>query len=252
MYKRYIRIVFMYEVYTDGSCLGNPGRGGWGAIGNDFKLSGKQSNTTNNVMEMTAILKALEECGKRNIDEVCIFTDSQYVKNGISSWIINWKKNEWKTSTGTAVKNKELWIAIDEARSKLKYVDWKWVKAHNGDPKNEEVDKLAFESAGGTVKSSKNKFYRVIRGHIPGVYTTWKDAKTQIDGYSGAVYKSFASEEEAWKWVVEPRVVKGARILLNVPYDEKDEAKSHGAKWDPEEKKWWVQEMKPDLEKYIG
>ena len=242
----------MYDVYTDGSCLGNPGRGGWGAIGNDFKLSGKQSNTTNNVMEMTAVLKALEECGKRNIDEVCIFTDSQYVKNGISSWIINWKKNEWKTSTGTAVKNKELWIAIDEARSKLKYVNWKWVKAHNGDPKNEEVDKLAFTSAGGIVKSGKNKFYRVIRGHIPGVYTTWKDAKAQIDGYSGAVYKSFTSEEEALKWVVEPRAVKGARILLNVPYDEKDVAKSHGAKWDPDEKKWWVQEMKPDLEKYIS
>lgn len=255
MHKRNAQIVYMYEVYTDGSCLGNPGRGGWGAIGNDFKLSGAQPNTTNNVMEMTAILKALEECVKRSIDEVCIYTDSQYVKNGISIWIINWKRNEWKTSTGTSVKNKELWIAIDEARNKLKRVDWKWVKAHNGDPKNEEVDALAFASAGGVVKSGtgkKHKFYRVVRGHIPGVYTTWKEAKMQIDGYSGAVYKSFTTEEEALKWVVEPPTSKCVRILLNVPYDEKDIVKSHGAKWDPEEKTWWVQEMRPALEKYIG
>jgi len=114
----------MYDVYTDGSCLGNPGRGGWGVVSDDFKLTDKQPNTTNNQMEMTAILKALEECSK-----------------------INWKKNGWKTAAGTPVKNKELWIAIDEARNKLKYVEWKWVKAHNGDPKNEEVDNLARESA---------------------------------------------------------------------------------------------------------
>ena len=76
----------MYEIYTDGSCLGNPGRGGWGVVSDDFKLCGKQGDTTNNVMEMTAILKALEECLKRDIQEVCIFTDSQYVKNGIVSF----------------------------------------------------------------------------------------------------------------------------------------------------------------------
>jgi|TARA_B110000305_G_scaffold85905_1_gene96744 ribonuclease HI len=137
----------MYDVYTDGSCLGNPGRGGWGVVSDDFKLTDKQPNTTNNQMEMTAILKALEECSKRDIQEVRIFTDSNYVKNGINVWIINWKKNGWKTAAGTPVKNKELWIAIDEARNKLKYVEWKWVKAHNGDPKNEEVDNLARESA---------------------------------------------------------------------------------------------------------
>jgi ribonuclease HI len=94
----------MYEIYTDGSCLGNPGRGGWGVVSDDFKLCGKQSDTTNNAMEMTAILKALEECVKRDIQEVCIFTDSQYVKNGISSWIIKWKKNNWVTRTGTTSK----------------------------------------------------------------------------------------------------------------------------------------------------
>tara|TARA_B110000459_G_scaffold50249_1_gene56141 strand:+ start:1614 stop:2042 length:429 start_codon:yes stop_codon:yes gene_type:complete len=137
----------MYEIYTDGSCLGNPGRGGWGVVSDNFKLSAGQSNTTNNQMEMTAILKALEECSKRDIQEVRIFTDSNYVKNGINVWIINWKKNGWRTSTGTPVKNKELWMAIDEARNKLGLVEWKWVKAHNGNPKNEEVDKLARESA---------------------------------------------------------------------------------------------------------
>jgi ribonuclease HI len=137
----------MYEIYTDGSCLGNPGRGGWGVVSDNFKLSAGQPNATNNQMEMTAILKALEECSKRDIQEVRIFTDSNYVKNGINVWIINWKKNGWRTSTGTPVKNKELWMAIDEARNKLGLVEWKWVKAHNGNPKNEEVDKLARDSA---------------------------------------------------------------------------------------------------------
>jgi ribonuclease HI len=137
----------MYEVYTDGSCLGNPGRGGWGVVSDNFKLTAGQPNTTNNQMEMTAILKALEECSRRDIQEVCIFTDSNYVKNGITMWIIKWKKNGWKTSTGAPVKNKELWVAIDEARNKLKLVEWRWVKAHNGNPKNEEVDTLARESA---------------------------------------------------------------------------------------------------------
>ena len=234
----------MYEVYTDGSCLGNPGRGGWGVVGEDFKLSAGQSDTTNNQMEMTAILKALEECLKRDIQEVCIFTDSQYVKNGISSWIINWKRNDWVTSTGTPVKNKELWIAIDEVRNKLKLVNWKWVKAHNGDLKNEEVDKLAYEAAGGTAA----KFYGIIRGHIPGIYTTWGEAKTQIDEYPGAVYKSFKTRPEAEKYMNTP--VKEC-IYLNVPFSDKDHVKSFGAKWDPVKKKWWVQEMKPELENYI-
>jgi ribonuclease HI len=247
----------MYEVYTDGSCLGNPGRGGWAVVGDDFKLSGKQPNTTNNAMEMTAVLKALEECLERDIQEVCIFTDSQYVKNGISSWIVNWKKNDWVTSTGTQVKNKELWIAIDEVRNKLKVVEWKWVKAHNGHPKNEEVDTLAYEAAGGTVKTKTVsattktktvKFYGVVRGHIPGIYTTWDEAKTQIDGYPGAIYKSFKTQSEADEYMNTP--VK-EYIYLNVPFSDKDRVKSLGAKWDPVEKKWWVQEMKPELENYL-
>lgn len=245
----------MYEIYTDGSCLGNPGRGGWGVVSDDFKLSGKQCDTTNNAMEMTAILKALEECVKRNIQEVCIFTDSQYVKNGISLWIVKWKKNDWITSTGTPVKNKDLWIAMDEMRNKLKTVEWKWVKAHNGDPKNEEVDTLAYEAAGGTPKTKtpsgtkKQKFYAVVKGHITGIYTTWDEAKTQVDGYPGAVYKSFKTEEEAGKFMNTP--VK-ERIYLNVPFEEKDRVKSLGAKWDAEKKKWWIVKMIPELENYLG
>ncbi len=137
----------MYEIYTDGSCLGNPGAGGWGAIGKDMKLCGAMANTTNNIMEMTAVAKALEECVKRDISEVRIFTDSNYVKNGITKWIINWKKNGWMTSAGTPVKNKELWIQIDAFREKVKMIEWRWVKAHNGHPQNEAVDTLARECA---------------------------------------------------------------------------------------------------------
>ena len=137
----------MYEVYTDGSCLGNPGRGGWAAISNDFKLCGSQPNTTNNIMEMTAIIKALEQCIWMENKEVCIITDSNYVKQGITSWIHNWKKNGWKTTNGGDVKNKELWVKLDNAREKITMIEWKWVKAHNGNTKNEEVDKLARECA---------------------------------------------------------------------------------------------------------
>jgi ribonuclease HI len=137
----------MYEVYTDGSCLGNPGRGGWGAISKDFKLCGAQPNTTNNVMEMTAIIKALEQCLWMEKKHVCIITDSNYVKNGITGWIHNWKRNGWKTANGTDVKNKELWVKMDNLRQKLTMIEWRWVKAHNGNSQNEAVDKLARECA---------------------------------------------------------------------------------------------------------
>ena len=137
----------MYEIYTDGSSLGNPGPSGLGVVSDSFKLSAGQPNSTNNRMEMTAILRALEESVKRDIQEVRIFTDSNYVKQGINSWIIKWKQNGWMTSAGAPVKNKDLWIAIDEMRNKLNIVEWRWVKAHNGDPRNEEADTLARESA---------------------------------------------------------------------------------------------------------
>ena len=134
-------------VYTDGSCLGNPGPGGWAVLGPDFKLSGGQDNTTNNIMEMTAVVKALEECIKREIGSVTIFTDSNYVKNGITSWIKKWKLNGWKTSSGTAVKNKDLWVKIDKLSQEISNVEWKWVRAHNGQPQNELVDTMARQEA---------------------------------------------------------------------------------------------------------
>lgn len=235
----------MYEVYTDGSCLGNPGRGGWGVISKDITLSGNLRNTTNNVMEMTAVAKALEACINYGHDHVRIYTDSNYVKNGITQWIHNWKKNGWKTSLGEDVKNKELWMQIDTLREKIKIVEWEWVKAHNGNPLNEEVDTLAREAAGAM---KKQKFYAVVKGCTPGIYTTWDEAKTQVNGYPGAIYKSFKTEEEAEEFMNTP--VK-ERIYLSVPYEEKDRVKSMGARWDPTKKKWWVQVMKPELEIYV-
>ena len=137
----------MYEIYTDGSCLGNPGRGGWAAIGEGMKLGGNLRDTTNNVMEMTAVVKALEKCLELGILSVRIFTDSNYVKQGITAWIKNWKRNGWKTASGTPVKNKELWIQLDVLTHKMDIIDWKWVKAHNGNPQNEAVDAYARECA---------------------------------------------------------------------------------------------------------
>lgn len=137
----------MRDIYTDGSCLGNPGPGGWAVAGAGIQMSGGQDQTTNNVMEMTAVVKALETCLVRDILEIRLFTDSNYVKNGITSWIKNWKRNGWRTSVGAPVKNKELWIEIDTLSQKMKCVEWKWVKAHNGHPQNELVDRLAREEA---------------------------------------------------------------------------------------------------------
>ena len=138
----------MIKIYTDGACSGNPGKGGWAAVilnGNSIeKISGSAENTTNNRMELMALISALKFVKDQNLE---IFTDSKYAKDGIEKWIINWKKNGWMTSTGTLVKNKELWIQIDTLREKIKMVEWRWVKAHNGHPLNEAVDTLARECA---------------------------------------------------------------------------------------------------------
>ena len=137
----------MICVYTDGSCLGNPGAGGWAALVGDLQIYGGCDKTTNNIMEMTAVVKALEECLKKDILEIQLFTDSNYVKNGISSWIHGWKRNGWKTASGAPVKNKDLWVQMDTLTQKMTSVEWKWVKAHNGHPQNELVDRLAREEA---------------------------------------------------------------------------------------------------------
>lgn len=134
----------MLKIWTDGSCLGNPGPGGWGFIATDGKniaeRSGGEPNTTNNRMELMAVIRALHAC-KRH-DELEIHTDSQYVKNGMQSWVKNWKKNNWKTATKKPVKNQDLWMELDAIAS-TKKIHWVWVRGHNGNEMNERVDVLA-------------------------------------------------------------------------------------------------------------
>ncbi len=132
------------EIYTDGACRGNPGPGGWGALlrfGKAEKhLYGGEMDTTNNRMELMAAIKGLEAL--KEPCEVTLTTDSQYVRQGIMSWVANWKKNGWKTANKKPVKNADLWQQLDEAASKHK-VSWAWVKGHNGHPENELADQLA-------------------------------------------------------------------------------------------------------------
>ena len=134
----------MINIYTDGACSGNPGIGGWGVVilnnGEEIQLNGGANNTTNNKMELTAAIKALEYFEQRK--DLIIYTDSKYVKDGIESWIINWKQNGWKTSTKKPVKNKEMWIALDDLIKKHN-INWKWVRGHAGDKYNEKADYLA-------------------------------------------------------------------------------------------------------------
>ncbi len=138
----------MIVIYTDGSCLTNPGNGGWAAIisdGKDIKkISGNEKNTTNNRMELLAPINALKHM-EANV-EIKIYTDSQYVKNGITEWINTWLANNWKTSKKEDVKNKDLWIELYNLNKSLN-VQWNWVKAHDGNPMNEEVDLLAKKAA---------------------------------------------------------------------------------------------------------
>ena len=133
------------KIYTDGACSGNPGKGGWAAIilGNNSNLSsisGSENNTTNNRMELMAAIMALKKIKKKS--EITIFTDSKYVKDGITDWIKKWKQNNWKSSNRKPVKNKDLWIKLDNVCLKHK-VTWKWVKAHAGNKYNNLVDELA-------------------------------------------------------------------------------------------------------------
>ena len=139
----------MIKIYTDGSCLENPGNGGWAAIindkGNIIKVTGSEKNTTNNRMELMAPIKALKNINSN--DEINIYTDSQYVKLGITEWINTWIRNNWQTTKKEDVKNKDLWIELYKLNNSLN-VKWNWVKAHAGDPLNEEVDLLAKKAAG--------------------------------------------------------------------------------------------------------
>ncbi len=132
------------KIYTDGACSGNPGPGGWGAIlrygDMDRELSGGEADTTNNRMELTAAIEALNAL--KQPCTVDLYTDSSYVKDGIGRWIAGWKRNGWKTAAKKPVKNVELWQALDAARD-VHSVNWHWVKGHAGHPENERADELA-------------------------------------------------------------------------------------------------------------
>ncbi|MGY6554721.1 MAG: ribonuclease HI [Wenzhouxiangella sp.] len=136
------------QIWTDGACLGNPGPGGWGVVlrwnGSERELSGGEPMTTNNRMELEAAIQALDAL-KRPCS-VVLTTDSQYVRQGITSWLSNWKRNGWKTASRKPVKNADLWERLD--RSVLRHqVQWEWVKGHSGHPENERADALASAAA---------------------------------------------------------------------------------------------------------
>jgi ribonuclease HI len=130
-------------IYTDGACSGNPGKGGWAAViiedENEKTISGSEMLTTNNRMELLAVINALKEVSSAKLD---IYTDSKYVKNGIESWIKNWKMNGWMTAAKQPVKNKDLWLELDTLVTK-KEIEWKWVKGHSNDHYNTIVDEAA-------------------------------------------------------------------------------------------------------------
>ena len=133
------------EVYTDGACSGNPGIGGWGVViiidkDEPVFLNGGAKNTTNNQMELQATIQALKYFDYPSV--LTLFTDSKYVKEGIQSWILNWKKNRWKTSTKKPVKNQELWKELDSQIARHT-ISWQWVKGHAGNKHNEKADYLA-------------------------------------------------------------------------------------------------------------
>ena len=132
------------KIWTDGACSGNPGPGGWGSLmrfgDHEKELSGGAEDTTNNRMELQAAIESLKALKKKC--HVDLYTDSQYVRGGITGWIKNWKKNGWRTANKKPVKNIELWQALEEALSHHE-VEWHWVKGHNGHPENERADELA-------------------------------------------------------------------------------------------------------------
>ena len=134
----------MINIYTDGACKGNPGPGGWGALIIDGDIEneiyGGENNTTNNRMEIMAVIMALQTVNTKN--EITVFTDSTYVQKGINEWINKWKVNGWKASNKKEVKNKDLWVQLDSLVTKLQ-INWIWIKGHSGHPGNERADYLA-------------------------------------------------------------------------------------------------------------
>lgn len=136
------------EIWTDGACRGNPGPGGWGALlrwnGHERELSGGEPDTTNNRMELMAAICALEQLTRPC--RVCLTTDSNYVRQGITEWLPRWRSNGWRTASRKPVRNVDLWQRLDEAASRHD-VRWEWVRGHSGHPENERADRLATEAA---------------------------------------------------------------------------------------------------------
>lgn len=134
----------LIDIYSDGACKGNPGPGGWGALlvsgGHRKEICGGELDTTNNRMEMTAVIRALEQIKRPS--RVRVHTDSQYVQKGVSEWMSGWKRRNWRTADGKPVKNQDLWQALDTLGS-THTIEWKWVKGHAGHPENERADALA-------------------------------------------------------------------------------------------------------------
>ena len=137
-----------YIIYTDGACLGNPGKGGWAAIiiepTGEREIVGYEKSTTNNRMELKAVIEALKEIEVNS--QISLFSDSKYAIDGITKWIKNWKINDWKTADKKEIKNLDLWMDLDKLTSKFK-ITWNWVKAHSTDEYNNKVDKLARNEA---------------------------------------------------------------------------------------------------------
>jgi ribonuclease HI len=136
--------VTQVEIYTDGACKGNPGPGGWGALlrwnGHEKELFGGEPDTTNNRMELTAAIMAIEALTRET--EAALYTDSKYLRDGITQWLPRWKTNGWKTAAKKPVKNDDLWRRLDDALANHK-ISWHWVKGHAGHPENERADQLA-------------------------------------------------------------------------------------------------------------
>jgi len=139
----------LVELYADGACKGNPGRGGWGVVlrarGREKELYGGESATTNNRMELQAVIEGLSALKRRS--RVKVYTDSQYVQKGISEWIHDWKRRGWRTAAKAPVKNADLWRVLDEVAGGHE-VEWHWVRGHAGHPDNERADALANKGAG--------------------------------------------------------------------------------------------------------
>ena len=144
------------EIWTDGGCKGNPGPGGWGAVlkykDKVRELKGGEPQTTNNRMELMAAITALESLTRPC--EIVLHTDSQYVRNGVNSWLANWKRNGWRTADKKPVKNEDLWRRLDEAKAPHS-IDWRWVKGHAGNPMNERADALANEAMASLPKDGR-------------------------------------------------------------------------------------------------